>query len=73
MMRATKGFGQREGKYATKDCFLFESWFSSNRSAEDSMDVDVETIGMVKPNKNIFKRIPSKNKQRIGQNFITLC
>ena len=33
MIAATKGVGQRDLKGATKDRFLFESWFSSNKLA----------------------------------------
>ena len=50
MMESTKGIGQRDMKVATKDCFIFEIWFSSKKSAEDVMDVGVKIIGMVKTN-----------------------
>ena len=33
----TKGIGQKYRKGATKDCFIFESWFSSKKSEESVM------------------------------------
>ena len=33
-MEATKGIGQKSIKGGTKDCFLFDSWFSSKKAAE---------------------------------------
>ena len=54
IMEATNGFGQRDAKGATKDCFLFGSFFSSKRSAEAVMDVGADMIGMVKTNTKGF-------------------
>ena len=48
MMEASKGIGQKYRKGATKDCFLFDSWFSSKRLEESVMEVGAESIGMVK-------------------------
>ena len=39
---------------ATKDCFLFDSWFYSNKLAEAMVDVGAYMIGMVKTNKKGF-------------------
>ena len=50
IMEATNGLGQRDAKGATKDCFLFGSFFPSKRSAEAVMDVGADMIGMVKTN-----------------------
>ena len=54
MMEATKGIGQKSKKGGTKDCFLFDSWFSSNNSAEAAMELGTELIGMVKTNTKGF-------------------
>ena len=37
IMEATKGIGQKYTKGATKDCFLFDSWFSSKKAEESAM------------------------------------
>ena len=50
MMEATKGIGHRYIKGATKDCFIFDSWLSSKKSAEDDMGVGSDMIGMFKTN-----------------------
>ena len=39
MMEAIKGIGQKSIKGGTKDFFLFDSWFASNKSAEAAMEV----------------------------------
>ena len=39
MTEEKKGVGKRDRKGATKDCFIFYSWFSSKKSAEADMDV----------------------------------
>ena len=53
MVEATKGVGQSDINGATKDWFFY-SWFSSNNSSEDVMDVGVELISIVKTNKKIL-------------------
>ena len=50
MMEATKGIGQKFIKGGMKNCFLFDSWFASNKAAESVMEVGAEFIGMVKTN-----------------------
>ena len=50
MVKATKGIGHKSRKGTTEDCFIFEIWFSSKKSAEDVMDAGVKIIGMVKTN-----------------------
>ena len=56
MMEATKGIGKKSIKGRTNDCFLFDSWFASNKTAEDVMGVGSELIGMVKTNtKGLFE------------------
>ena len=32
VMEATKGIGQKYRKEATKDCFIFDSWFSLKKA-----------------------------------------
>ena len=49
-MKATKGIGQKYIKEEMKDCFIFESWFSSKKLAEAVTEVGSELIGMVKKN-----------------------
>ena len=53
-MYAKKWLGQRGVKGDMEDCFIFDSWFSSNNLAESSMDVGAEIIGMVKTNPKLF-------------------
>ena len=38
IMEETKGLGKGGVKGDMKDCFLFDSWFATQRSAESSMD-----------------------------------
>ena len=47
MIKATKVIGRRGIKGDTKDCFLFDSWFSSKKSAESEMSLGAELISMV--------------------------
>ena len=54
MMEATKGIGQKYIKGVTNDCFIFGSWLSSNKAAEDMLGVVAELIGMVKTNTKGF-------------------
>ena len=54
MMEATKGIGHNSRKGETKDCFLFESWLSSNKAAEATMEVGSEFIVMVKTNSKLL-------------------
>ena len=61
MMEATKGLGQRDIKYYTKDCFIFESWFASNISYEIVMHVGADIIGVVKTNTKGFCKYNTKN------------
>ena len=37
MMEGTKGIGNNNIKRVTKDCFIFDSWFSSKKAAESEM------------------------------------
>ena len=46
MMKYTKGLCQRGVKGATKDCFIFDSWFSSNKLEEAATYFGAENIGM---------------------------
>ena len=54
IMDSTKGIGKKSIKGGTKDCFLFESWFSSKKASESVMAVVAELIGMVKTNTKGF-------------------
>ena len=53
-METTEGLGQRDIKGATKECFLFDSWFSSKSFSEAAMDVGGDMVGMVKTDTNGF-------------------
>ena len=46
--------GQRDVKGATKDCFVFKSWFSSNNLAEFAINVAADMIGIAKTNTQVF-------------------
>ena len=50
MMETMKRLGQRIRKGATKDCFIFDSWFASKRSAKYAADVGDDFIGTEKTN-----------------------
>ena len=56
IMTEKKGIVQRHIKGDIKDFSLFESWFSSKKFAESSMDVSMDMIGMVKTNTKGFCR-----------------
>ena len=73
MTEATKGVGQRDRKGAIKDCFLFESWFSSKKLAEDVVDVGAYFISMVKKIQRYSTRRLFRILQVIGQEVLTLC
>ena len=53
-MTATNKIGQRDMKGAIKDCFVFDSFFSSNNLAEAAIYVVADMIGMVKTNTKVF-------------------
>ena len=65
MMAATNKRGQRDMKGATSVCFIFGSFFSSNKSAEAEMGVGAEIIGVVKTNTKGFLRRPLRILQII--------
>ena len=57
MVEAAKGVGQKSRKGVTKDCFPFDSWFSSKKVGESATEVGAKLIGMVKRNtKGFFKK-----------------
>ena len=47
LMEETKELGKRALKGSTRDCFLFDSWFSSKKAAEADDSIGVDLIGMV--------------------------
>ena len=57
----TNGLCQRGVKGATKDCFIFDSWFSLKILEGDAMGVGTDIIGMVKTNKKYHVRIPLRS------------
>ena len=71
-MEATKGLFKRNAKGDKNDCFLFESWFASKRSAEDVINVGADMIGMVKNNKKGFCKdtINNMTKYRPGGSYL---
>ena len=73
MMEATKGIGHKYTKKATKDYFIFESWFSSNNSVESAMEVGYDLIGMVNKISKDYARRLFRSLQSIGQEVLTLC
>ena len=54
VIETTKGSGKRNAKGATNDCFIFESWFSSKRSAYAAISVGEDKLCMVKPNTKVL-------------------
>ena len=56
MTEATYWLYQRGVKGATDNCFFFESWFYSKRSAGADMDVGVDMVSVVKINKKGFSK-----------------
>ena len=54
MAESTKGICQNYRKGETKDCFIFDSWFDSKKSAEAAMEVGSKLIGTVKTNAKGF-------------------
>ena len=54
LMEESKGLGKRAVKVSTRDCFLFDSWFLSKKSAVSADSSGVDLIGMVKTNTKGF-------------------
>ena len=54
IVESTKGVGKKSIKEGTKDCFLSDSWFASNKVEETAMGVGSGLIGMVKTNIKVF-------------------
>ena len=74
IMEATKGVDPRDIKGNTKYYFLFDSWLSSNKSAEAAMDVGVDMIGINKTNKKLLCKdiIENLTKDCAGGSYLTL-
>ena len=74
MMEETKGIGQKSKKGGLKDCFLFDSWFSSKKAADAAMELGAELIGMVKMNtKGFYKeKIEKLTKNWPGGPYLVL-
>ena len=53
-MEVTNRIGQKYRKGVTKDCFLFDSWYSSKKAGEAVVEVGSKFIGMVKTNTKGF-------------------
>ena len=70
---ATKGLGQRDLKVDMKDCFIFDSWFYSNRWEEYIVDFGADMVVCLKPIQHYYVRIPLRIWKRIGQEFLPLC
>ena len=54
MLEATKRIGQKYRKGVTKDFFLFDIWFSSQKLEEAMMEVGVDLIDMVNTNTKVL-------------------
>ena len=62
---------QRDIKGATNYIFLFDSWFSPNRLAEDMVDFVADMVGMVKTNiKGFCKDIIENTKKLLVRRFL---
>ena len=53
-MESINGLDQRDVKGATRDCFIFDSWFAPKRLAEAVVDVGADMIGMIKKQHKII-------------------
>ena len=73
-MEKTKGFGERDVKGPTKDCFLFGSLFSSKKLVKDAVYFFAVLIGMVKNNKKGFLKetIAKLTKNCPGGSYLVL-
>ena len=74
LMEDAKGLGQRALERSTRDFFLFNSWFSSNKAADTASSIGVDLIGVVK---NITKgfckdTIEGLTKDWPGRSYIVL-
>ena len=74
MMEATKSMGQKYIKGGINDCFIFDSWFAYKKSAEASMEVGAELIGMVNKNTKGFckETIENRTKDWPGGSYLVL-
>ena len=74
MMDETKWIGQKSKKGGPKDCFLFDSWFSSKKATEDATELGAELIGMVKTNTKGFcnETIEKLTKDWPGGSYLLL-
>lgn len=61
MIKSLKGLSQSNVKCDANDCFIFGIYFASKRSYEDTMDVGVDMIGMVKTNKKVSSKDATNN------------
>ena len=74
MTEITKGVCQNGIKGYTKDCFLFDSCFSSNNLEEAVMDVGTFLIGMVNTNtkESCKDTIDNLTKDCLGCSYLVL-
>ena len=49
-----KGLVEKDVKWDTNYCFIFDSWFASKRSSEDAMNIGAGMISMVETNTKWF-------------------
>ena len=73
MTEGKKGLDQREIKGDTKDCFIFESLFSSEKLEAAAMYVSADIIGMVKNNTKGFCKYTIYKLTNDFSEVITLC
>ena len=74
MIEKKSRLGQRDGKGATKDCFIFDSWFASNKLPDSMMYVDTNMVGMVETNMKVFYNytIDNLTKDWPGDSYLVL-
>ena len=72
IMVSTKGISHRDIKGATKDCFIFDRWLSSNKPPEAAMVVGADFIGMVKTNKTIIQGYHLEDYKGLARRFLPL-
>ena len=74
LMEEINVLGQRDLKRSIRDCFLFYSWFSSNKSEDAAFSIIFYLIGIVKTNTKVFFKATIKwlTKYWPGGSYILL-
>ena len=71
IIESTKGICHRELKEDVKCCFLFDSWFVSNRTEEYVINVGADMIFTVKTNKMILQVYHREAEKKLSSRFLS--